>query len=256
MAAVGQATYRRAVYIVRFGGDPEEFRDRQEAELLRLRDRYVRHLVATANVDEATAERVIAVLLDHRTPDGRPCPCSCHPRLSDQHDDGFDCSCGWDEARRAERSRSFTRLLDNPAAEALREQHASDEAAISGWLAGEPAVTAERTSWFAPEQWTGTIDGHSFYFRERHGMWHIELDLEPSGRFAERVVDVRDGEFVTEPEPILEGTVIAEGADSQLRTRPVDHLAFIVTTIRDHLWARECDHAGALLFCPKCGQRR
>jgi hypothetical protein len=54
------------VYIVRFGGDPDEFRARQEAELLRLRDRYVRHLVATADVDEATAERVIAVLFDHR----------------------------------------------------------------------------------------------------------------------------------------------------------------------------------------------
>jgi hypothetical protein len=70
------------------------------------------------------------------------------------------------------------------------------------------------------------------------------------------VVDVRNGDFVTEPEPILEGTVIAEGVDSQLGTTAVDHLAFIVTTIRDHLWARECDHAGALLFCPKCGQRR
>jgi hypothetical protein len=103
---------------------------------------------------------------------------------------------------------------------------------------------------------TGTVDGHSFYFRERHGTWRIELDLEPSGQFAERVVDVRDGEFVTEPEPILEGTVIAKGVDSQLGTTPVDHLAFIVTTVRDHLWARECDHAGALLFCPKCGQRR
>ena len=244
------------MYIVRFGGDPDEFRARQEAELLRLRARYVRHLVATADVDEATAERVIAVLFDHRTADGRLCPCSCHPRLSDQHDDGFDCSCGWDEARRAERSRSFARLLDDPAAEALREQHASEEAAISRWLASQTAVTAERTSSYVPEQWAGTIDGHSFYFRERHGTWRIELDLEPSGRFAERVVDVRDGEFVTEPEPILEGTVIAEGADSQLGTTPVDHLAFIVTTIRDHLWARECDHAGALLFCPKCGQRR
>jgi hypothetical protein len=74
-------------------------------------------------------------------------------------------------------------------------------------------------------------------------------------RFADRVVGVRDGEFRTKPEPILEGAAIAEGVDSQLGTTPVDHLAFIVTTIRDHLWARECDHVGALLFCPKCGRR-
>jgi hypothetical protein len=244
------------VYIVRFGGDPGESRSRQEAERLRLRTRYVRHLVATADVDEATAERVTAVLFEHRTVDGRPCLCSCHPRLSDQHDDGFDCSCSWDESRRAEWSRRFDRRLDDSGSEELREQHAPEEAAITRWLAGQTAVTAERIRSYVPEQWTGTVDGHSFYFRERDGMWRIELDLEPSGRFAERVVDVRDGEFVTEPEPILEGTVIAEGVDSQLGTTPIGHLTFIVTTIRDHLWARECDHAGALLFCPKCGQRR
>jgi hypothetical protein len=244
------------VYIVRFGGDPDEFRARQEAERLRLRARYMRHLVATADVDEATAERVIAVLFDHLTTDGRPCPCSCHPRLSDQHDDGFDCSCSWDEARRAERSRTWGQRLDDADVEVLREHYASEEAAIARWLAGQTAVTAERTTSYAPEQWTGTVDGHTFYFRERGGFWRIELDLEPNGRFAERVVDVRDGEFITEPEPILEGTVVAEGVDSQLGTTPVDHLAFIVTTIRDHLWERECDHTGALLFCPKCGQRR
>jgi hypothetical protein len=119
------------MYIVRFGGDPDEFRARQEAKLLRLRARYVRHLVATADVDEATAERVIAVLFDHRTADGRSCPCSCHPRLSDQHDDGFDCSCGWDEARRAERSYTWGQFLDDADVKVLRGQHASEEAAIA-----------------------------------------------------------------------------------------------------------------------------
>lgn len=87
-------------------------------------------------------------------------------------------------------------------------------------------------------------------------MWRLELDLEPSGRFADRLVEVReDGEMVTEPVPVIEGEVIAEGVDSQIGDGPVEHIAFIVRTIRDHLWAGGCDHEGALFFCPKCGRR-
>jgi hypothetical protein len=47
--------------------------------------------------------------------------------------------------------------------------------------------------------------------------------------------------------------VIAEGIDSQLGVTPVDHLDFIVRTIRRYLWAAQCDHAGALFYCPKGG---
>ena len=61
--------------------------------------------------------------------------------------------------------------------------------------------------------------------------------------------------MVTEPVPIMEGEVIAEGIGSQLGGTPVDHIAFIVRTIRDHLWGAQCDHAGALFYCPKCGRR-
>ena len=38
-----------------------------------------------------------------------------------------------------------------------------------------------------PEQWTGEVDDHSFYFRERHAQWRIETDLRPSGRFIRTV---------------------------------------------------------------------
>lgn len=44
----------------------------------------------------------------------------------------------------------------------------------------------------------GLVDGHAFYFRERHGFWQIELDLQPSGHFANRLVEVGDdGDRVT-----------------------------------------------------------
>lgn len=62
-------------------------------------------------------------------------------------------------------------------------------------------------------------------------------------------------ELETEPVPVMQGEVIAEGVESQLGDTPIEHIAFIVATIRDHLWARECDHDGALFFCPTCGQR-
>jgi hypothetical protein len=107
-----------------------------------------------------------------------------------------------------------------------------------------------------PEQWEGSVDGHSFYFRERGGSWRIELDPADSGRVAQRLVRVaEDGGLVTEPVPIMEGEVIAEGIDTQLGTSSVEHIAFIVQTIRDHLWDAQCDHAGALFYCPKCGHR-
>ncbi|MFE6924188.1 hypothetical protein ACFVAV_24405 [Nocardia sp. NPDC057663] len=54
---------------------------------------------------------------------------------------------------------------------------------------------------------------------------------------------------------IERGDVIAEGIDQQLGATPVDHLAFIVGTIRDYLWAGKCDHEGALFYCPRCGVR-
>ena len=127
---------------------------------------------------------------------------------------------------------------------------------IAAWLTGQPDVEARRTTSLAPEQWEGSVGGHSFYFRERGGCWRIELDLTESGRVAQRLVRVAEnGGLVTEPVPIMEGEVIAEGIDSQQGASPVEHIAFIVQTIRDHLWGAQCDHAGALLYCPKCGHR-
>lgn len=172
------------------------------------------------------------------------------------HDDGFDCSCSWDETRRAEERRAWDEFWESPASSGLREQHGKEEEEIAAWVSGQPDVEAQRTSSFAPEQWEGSVDGHSFYFRERGGWWRIELDLEPTGNFAQRLAEVReDGELVTEPVPIMEGRVIAEGVESQLGESALDHISFIVRTIRDHLWAEQCDHLGALFFCPKCGKR-
>ncbi len=246
------------LYIVGFGGGEQDRARREaerEAEGRRLADRYAQYLVA-AEVGEATARRVITALFDPCDADGNECRCSCHPRLSAEHGDGFDCRCTWDEDRRAAEATNWQAWWDSPQAAELSAAHRREEDAIAAWLASQPGVDARRTSSYAPEQWEGTVDGHTFYFRERGGSWGIELDMVPSGKYAQRLLPAdEDGKFVTEPVPIMEGDVIARGADSDLGAAPVDYIAFVVRTIRDHLRGVNCEHHGARLFCPDCGQR-
>ena len=66
---------------------------------------------------------------------------------------------------------------------AFRVREAAEEADLADWLAGQPGVVISAHGGLMPEQWRGSVDGHSFYFRARHGHWRIELDLGPSGRF-------------------------------------------------------------------------
>ena len=244
------------LYVFDFGDAGREERARRDAELVDIRARFVQRVIRLAGLDPAAAELAIAAVFDHRDGEQAACECSCHPRLDTTHDGGFDCRCTWDDARREAQRRKWTEFWDSPASRELAAAHEAEEAAIADWLAGQRDVTAKRTTSMAPEQWEGAIDGRSFYFRERHGMWRIEIDLEPNGRFADRYVGTDDsGKMITEPVPLTEGRVIAEGVDTQLGETPVHHVEFIVRTVREHLWGEMCDHAGALFFCPKCGTR-
>ena len=116
----------------------------------------------------------------------------------------------------------------------------------------------------------GIVDGHTFYFRERHDEWRIELDLRPSGRFAHALGDIRaDGQVTYEERELSEGEVIAQGTTDVdgYGTTPVERAKFIVDTIRVHLARKACNlHAQdlssieALLgcevrWCPACGTR-
>jgi hypothetical protein len=240
-------------------GRHEEERERKRAE---VRARYAERLVRRAAVDEVTADLVLAALFDNNDGDGKPCSCSCHPRLvdGDLHDSGFDCICTWSEDRRDAEHREWLASLEEfessyegqELARARDEEHAE----LTAWIESHPGVSAEQTSWAAPEQWVGTVDGRSFYFRERHGQWHIELDLEPTGRSAARLVDTGpDGEMLTEPVETTQGEVIAEGVASALGDTAIAHLEFIVRTIREYITGECCQHLGAINFCPTCGTR-
>lgn len=124
-----------------------------------------------------------------------------------------------------------------PEGQRLRAAQRAEEADLQAWLADQPGVVVHDHGGYAPEQWKGEVDGHSFYFRERDTEWDIEIDLRPSGSM--RVVDGThdDGTTRYRQHEVSEGDVIATGtiAAPGYGANPRERAAFIVTTIRDHL---------------------
>jgi len=266
-----------------FSGSPAaEYRERIARARSEARRRYREHLVAVFDQHGVTAPEDLAdAALDALTvwryiDRGEMCRCSCHPRLpeSDLHDYGFDCVCA---RTAAERRRAFERwrndleaFWQSPEGRRITEAEQAAEAELQAWLAGRPGVVVGSHGRWAPEQWTGQVDGHSFYFRERHGEWRIELDLRPSGRFVRTVAGTNDDGSVRYGQRELEdGDVIAEGTTSAAgygRT-PVERAQFIVDIIRVYLGRQECPHhlddlsaIDARLgmearWCPACGTR-
>lgn len=267
MVAVGNVAAVADLYLFDPGGDPEErarHKAEREAQRASVRDRYTRRVIEQAGIDEITAELVMASLFDHYDADGEECVRGTHPLLpkggEHSHDAGFDCPCTWDGARRAAEAAAQKRWWDeysnSTEARALAAHAATEQAEIDRWIAEHRGVTATRTTTCAPEQWEGVVDGRSFYFRQRDGLWSIEVDLKPNGHLARRVVGTdADGEFITEPVELTSGVVIAEGAETACGESAVEHLAFIVTIVRNHITGETCRHEGAGWFCPSCGKR-
>lgn len=260
----------------------EEWRERRERERTTARARYLELMTAEVEllggVDDpgGLAQRLSDVLFVHHDEDGHECPCSCHPHLpsSDLHDFGFACSCGLSAEERRERFAEWRASMDaywessEGRAESARRE--AEDAELAVWIADHPGVEVTSHGGLAPEQWYGSVDGHCFYFRERHDEWRIELDLRPSGRFARVWVggDL-DDEDATEPRELEVGDVIAEGTTNApgYGQTPAERAAFIVAAVRDHLRRVECAlHTtgwtdlgrrlgGEAAFCPACGTK-
>jgi hypothetical protein len=152
--------------------------------------------------------------------------------------------------------------------QAVIDAEEAEKQELAAWLAVHPDVTIQSRGGWAPEQWTGTVDGHSFYFRERHDHWHIELDLRPTGRYSTVWVGGEFDETNFENREIEAGDIIAEGttAVASYGNSPVTRLEFIVKTIRAHLYRRACvvhttersaveEALGwPIAWCPSCGE--
>lgn len=164
-----------------------------------------------------------------------------------------------------DRRDEFWRSLDGRRLQAV---HEAAEADLQAWLAKQPGVVIHSHGGYAPEQWEGQVDGHSFYFRERDTEWDIEIDRRPSG-WVMRSGDTGndDGTTPNQRDEIVEGDVIATGRTTAegYGDSPRERAAFIVATIREHLTRQACTHPGlealaALLgvparWCPTCGIR-
>ncbi|MDQ4071120.1 MAG: hypothetical protein M3203_16865 [Actinomycetota bacterium] len=266
-----------ALYLLSFGDEADAARRRaeQKREQEEARGRYVDYLAAASARfgDSLTRRQLAAAYLDALTmwndvESGEPCVCSCHPRLpyGGFHDAGFRCVC---RQPHAERTRWFDEWMSgidefwaSPEGQALKAEEEAEKRALEKWLAAEPGVTVHSHGGCAPEQWWGVVDGHSFYFRERHELWRIELDLRPTGRFVTALVDGG-----TEERELEEGDVIADGTAGVAGYGEglVGRIEFIVRTIRRHLGREDCDiHTAyresleallgrSLRWCPDCG---
>ncbi|GFG53368.1 hypothetical protein CQY20_12510 [Mycolicibacterium agri] len=259
-----------------------EHRERSERARGHARSRYRAYLAEVLGghgiADSgAVAEVALAVLTEWRDIEtGELYRCSCHPQLpsSSLHDFGFDCNC---TRTCAQQRGSFRQLLS-----AIGEYwqslqglqiRAADEAAeenLQAWLAQQPGVVVHSHGGWAPEQWRGTVDGHSFYFRERGGDWDLEIDLRPTGRSV-RIVDGHnvDGTTSYRQQDLERGDIIASGTVNTdgYGTTPAERAHFIVTTIRDHLTRTGCTHhrdkldaissliGTAARWCANCGAR-
>jgi hypothetical protein len=239
-----------------------ECRERIEHTRHEARRRYREHLAAVfdrhsgAEPAELADAALDALTVWRYVDSGKRCTCSCHPRLPETHlhDYGFDCVCARPPE---ERRRAFHKWLDDikafwqsPEDQKIKAAEQADEAELQAWLAEQPEVTVHSHGGFCPEEWSGDVDGHNFYFRERHDQWRIQLDLRH-----ERELD--------DSEVIAYGTTDIEGYG----TTPAERSQFIVDTIRIHLTRRKCVHhrdglssiepilGTEVRWCPACGTR-
>ena len=262
------------MYAVDFSDAPgaAEYRGRLERAGIEARRRYRDHLAAVLDLHGSPAPGAFAnVALDGLTDwryveTGERCRCSCHPRLpeSDFHDYGFGRVCAQTPQ---DRRRAFDQWRNDiqafwrsPEGQRIRATESAAEGELDAWLAAQPDVIVHSHGGLAPEQWRGEVDGHTFYFRERHDEWRIELDLRPSGRIVRAVVGTdRDGEARYEERELDEGDVIARGTTDVDRygATPIERAKFIVDTIRVHLARETCTlHAGICHRSKHCSAPR
>lgn len=256
----------------------EQREDARIQARLRYRDHLIEVLAQHGVADPiALADATLDALLVWRYVDSDAlCRCSCHPQLpdSDLHDFGLTCPCTQSEDERRHAMQNWRHTVEqfwsSPEGQRFTAAEHTADAELADWLATQHGVTISRHGGFAPEQWSGEVEGHRFEFRERHGQWDIEIDQRPSGRFIKHVAGTDpDGSVVYRDREIEEGDHIASGAtaDDGYGSTHIERARFIIDTVRTHLARQTCSYhldippsLDAVLgtsarWCPLCGTR-
>lgn len=84
---------------------------------------------------------------------------------------------------------------------------------LADWPNSQRGVAIHSHGGFAPECWTGDVDGHSFSFRERHGQWDIVIDYPPTGRYIQQVAGTEPDGTATYQTRELKGLFTDEGVE-------------------------------------------
>jgi hypothetical protein len=284
LAQTLRTTNETKLFITDFSKTPDAAQWREKREQARAGSRrYCLDRLAGAfaehgvNDPSTLAQVALDALFDWRHIEtGNPCECGCHPRVGNKclHTGGSDCGCTKTaEQRRHDWARwnaDRAEFWSSPEGQQIVEHDAAQEADLQSWLATQSGVVLSSHGGYAPEQWEGTVDGHSFYFRERWGNWSLELDLRPNGSFGRAITGVdANGEIETEEFEHRSGDVIAEGAigTDGYGDNPLQRAQFIIDMIRIYLARQTCAHLSAdlsvigdilddeLRWCPACGAR-
>lgn len=270
------------LYVFRPPDLGDDWRAQRERQRVESRARHLERMTAVLAFADACADDLAAragAVLDgffvtRGVESGEPCTCSCHPQLpeTDLHGYGSDCSCRRTATQRqaswAQWQAEQDRYWASPEGLAITAEREAERAALAAWVEADSGVVVTSHGGWAPEQWWGSVDGHTFYFRERHDCWRIELDLATSGRFVEvRSGGDLDGGSNRRTKELEEGEVVAEGvADCEgYGSTAVERAQFIVGTIRAHLCRASCTThtagrhtieellARPMQWCPECG---
>lgn len=176
------------------------------------------------------------------------CGCSCHPRpaASALHDGGLSCPCQKTPAqRRADLDEALALLSD--IGKASKRGMDKLRAAASD-MAREIGLDLLRLDVSVPFVVSGSLDGRSFYLRERHDVYDVLMseDTSFSGDLwladaSTPVVVIRSG--------------VSEDISSDGSIDPLLALSRCAMWVKDAILKENCLHPVSGRFCADCGTR-
>lgn len=171
------------------------------------------------------------------------CNCNCHPKAYDPtvHNDQ-KCRCQLSDAELLVQRKEAMAALSSYSAELSFNEDAMDKEVAE--MAKKLNVTIKTYGGGAPFVIEGTVDGRTFYLRDRHEQYRLVVSGEN-----DPLADVYHGS----PKDAL---IIARGDSGDLPNsyqNVSELLTVVVETVRLFLLRETCEHILENNFCSKCG---